>query len=186
MIITDNFLYWDILRQVYLLLTLKVPLQFWKSPKDKNEELLFPKLQFNSFSLNTTFSCSDSTLPVYGIGPKVALTCEITLSKIRAAHLFLYRVDSGITFTPHLSSSLNGFRLCKSVCCHLREQRSCSELTIQLMRRSNGNFNIPSPPRKPRAFALVWLDGSNYRPVRPKWCSNALPYRRILFVKCPS
>ena len=47
MIITDNFLYWDILAQAYLLLTLKATLQLLRPPKDRNEELLFSKLQFN-------------------------------------------------------------------------------------------------------------------------------------------
>ena len=107
--IVDNFRHWDILKQLYSETTLKVKLQFLKSPKGKNEELAFSKLQFNYFSLITTLcslltlittvSCSNSTLPVYGFWPKIAPTCEI--SKIRAARIFLYRVDFGIASTTH-------------------------------------------------------------------------------------
>ena len=75
-----NFLYLFLSVFIIYLLTLKVTLQLLKSPKDKNEDLLFSKLQFNSFPLISTVSCSDSTLPVCGFGPKITLTCEITLS----------------------------------------------------------------------------------------------------------
>ena len=80
MIITDNVLYRDIYNKFSYLVTLKDTLQLLKSPKDKNEELLFSKLQFNSFSPITMVSYSESSLPVYGFGPKIALTCEITHS----------------------------------------------------------------------------------------------------------
>lgn len=83
MIITDHFLDRDTLKQLHLLLTLKVTLHLLKVPKDKNEELLFSKWQFNSFSLITTVSCCDSTLYVYGFGPKISLTCEITFTNTR-------------------------------------------------------------------------------------------------------
>ena len=43
MIITDHFLDRDTLKQLHLLLTLKVTLHLLKVPKDKNEELLFSK-----------------------------------------------------------------------------------------------------------------------------------------------
>ena len=39
----------------------------WSPSQKKNEEILFYKLQFNYFSLITTVSCSESTLP----GPKI-------------------------------------------------------------------------------------------------------------------
>ena len=55
-----------------------------------------------------------------------------------------------------------------------------------LMRRSTRNFNIPPPPPgKPRAFELRRLDRSNSRPLGPKWCSNAPPYRRICLSNAP-
>ena len=61
-------------------MTLKVTLQLLKSPKDMHEKLFFSKLQLNSFFLVTPVSCSESTLPVYGFGSKIALTCEMTFS----------------------------------------------------------------------------------------------------------
>ena len=79
MIITDNFLYWH-LKQLYLFSDIESHIAVIQVPQDKNEELFFSKLQFNSFSLITTVSCSESTLLVYGFGPKIALTCEITFS----------------------------------------------------------------------------------------------------------
>ena len=61
---TDNLLYGgDILSKFILLLTLKVPLHLLTSPKDKNEELLFSKLQIISFSLIKTVPCCDPTDP---------------------------------------------------------------------------------------------------------------------------
>ena len=44
----------------------------------------------------------------------------------------------------------------------------------------------PSPRANPGHLNFLRSDRSNSRPLRPKWCSNALPYRRILSVKCPS
>ena len=95
------------------------------------EILLFSKLQGNSFSQITTISCSDSTVTVHGFGPKVALTCEITLKKYEPTIYFIScRLWNCVYRTPFLI--LNGFWLSqKSVFWHLREQSACSELTIQ-------------------------------------------------------
>ena len=60
-IITDDVLYRDIYNNFSYLVTLKVTLELLKSPRDKNEKLLFSKLKFNSFSSITTVSCSEST-----------------------------------------------------------------------------------------------------------------------------
>ena len=44
-----------------------------------------------------------------------------------------------------------------------------------------------SPPPRANLGHLNFsrLDRSNSRPLGPKWCSNVLPCRRILSVKCP-
>ena len=121
MIIKDNFLYWDIYNNFIYLVTLKVTLQLFKSPKDKNEELLFSKLQFNSFSLITTVSCSESTLLVYGFRPKIALMCEITFKNASHPFVFvLHRLWNCIN-TTHLSSSSMVFSCrnrCSAICEH--------------------------------------------------------------------
>ena len=43
-----------------------------------------------------------------------------------------------------------------------------------------------TPRAKSGHLNFLRLDRSNSRPLGPKWCSNALPYRYILSVKCPS
>lgn len=54
----------------------------------------------------------------------------------------------------------------------------------RLLRQSTRNFNIPSP--SPGHSNLWRLDGSNSRPLGPKYCSNALSYRRICLSNTPS
>ena len=63
---TDNFQ-----NKFIYLLTLKVTMQLLKSPKDS-------KLQFSFFSLITTVSCAESTMLVYGSGPKIG---EVRMEK---------------------------------------------------------------------------------------------------------
>ena len=55
------------------------------------------------------------------------------------------------------------------------------------MRRSNRNFNTPPPPppRKPRPFELWKIELFKFPSPGAKWCSNALPYCRILSVNAP-
>ena len=45
----------------------------------------------------------------------------------------------------------------------------------------------PSPPGANPGHLNLWrLDRSNSRPIGPKWCSNALPYRRICLSNAPA
>ena len=71
--------------------------------------------------IKKTITCSDSTLPVYGFRPKIALTCEITLIKkykLPITGNFLPRKLWNCVYLTHLPH-LKGFRLSKSVFCHL-------------------------------------------------------------------
>ena len=46
-----------------------------------------------------------------------------------------------------------------------------------MMRRSTRKFNPLFG--KPRAFKLLKIGSFKFLPLEPKWCLNALPYRRI-------
>ena len=52
--------------------------------------------------------------------------------------------------------------------------------------KSKFQHSSPPPPANPGHLNFWRLDRSNSRPLGPKCCSNALPYRRILSVRCPS
>ena len=65
--------------------------------------------------------------------------------------------------------------------------RMSARKSDRVMRRSTRNFNIPPPPPpgKPRAFELLKIGSFKFPPLGPKWCSNALPYRRICLSNAP-
>ena len=55
----------------------------------------------------------------------------------------------------------------------------------KIMHRSNRNFNIHTSWARLAHLNCSRLDRSNSRPLGPKWCSNALPYRRICLSNAP-
>ena len=158
MIITDNFLYWDILAQAYLLLTLKATLQLLRPPKDRNEELLFSKLQFN-FLLD--YDCVLLQLNFGCLQTRTQNSTNVWYNFQNTSCPFIFisrRLWNCVYYTPFLI--LDGFRLPKSVFCHLREQRACSKLKMQLAGNNmeckyKWNYYIKSQPAGDRLTFCV-------------------------------